>query len=1084
MQKNKKRVGHFMMLFFLFVFCSNTLNAQQKTISGTVTEASTGEPVIGASIQVRGTTIGTASDLDGNFTLSVPDNAKTLAVSYIGFITQELPIDKSTFSIVLKENTTDLEELVVIGYQAVRKKDLVAPVSSIKGDVLTSVPVANAAEAMTGKLAGVQVTTTEGSPDADINIRVRGGGSLTQSLNPLILVDGIEVSSLNDIPSSDIETIDVLKDASSSAIYGSRAANGVILVTTKSGKSRDGKISVNYNGYLGWRKVMKKYDVLSPKDYALWQYELASLTQQGKASPDLSSYTDYFGNWNDIDMYDNIASNDWQDLVFGRTGTTQNHSLSLNGGTEQINYAFSYGYTKEDAVMIGSDYQRNNFSLRLNSKPVKRVTLDFLARYSETDVHGGGLNDPQSPYDSDKRLKYMVLYPPMPVPYLTAESGDNGSDDVGNLFNPITSIWDNDTKQNRHNLDLMGSFAYEIIDNLILKTEFSKGFNYRENDRFWGTSTYYVRNVPAAEYQNKPAIEIVNTTQDIIRSTNTINYNFSKLLGKEHHLNVLAGHEWIQTKRKVMTNTVHGFPVTYAADLAWKLPNTDGVNRFDFSNKYAPDDKLLSFFGRLNYDYQNRYYLSGTFRTDGSSKFDPDYRWGYFPSAAAAWVISEESFMEETRSWLDQLKLRFSFGTTGNNNIPSGQTKQPLTPVSTGWINGVGTLWAPSKAMSNKFLTWEVATTRDLGLDFAFLHGRLNGTMDIYLQNNSDLLLNLPAGVEGYDTQYRNAGETQNKGFELTLNYVAIDKKDFGLSFSANAATNKGKIVSIKGSDVIPSTYLETRWASSEVLQDYQAAIGGKIGDFYGYVSDGRYEVSDFTGYNETTKRWELKEGVTDCSPVVGTLRPGSMKLKDIDGDDKVTYDLVDRVVTGNALPDWVGGFSINARVYDFDFLASFNFSIGNDVYNANKVEFTQTGKYQYRNMITEMESGKRWTNLLPDGTISNNPAELEAMNASTTMWSPYNSRMVVSDWAIEDASFLRLGTLTLGYTLPQSFLDKIGVKTLRIYATAYNAFVWTKYSGYDPEVSTFRKYPTMPGGDYSAYPKSAQMVFGLNLNF
>ncbi|MDR2622320.1 MAG: TonB-dependent receptor [Dysgonamonadaceae bacterium] len=1078
-----KRVHSSIILFLLSLFCSATIGAQQKTISGRVTEASTGESVIGASIAIKGTSVGTITDVDGNFTLGVPENAKTLVVSYLGFSTQELPIDKTSFDIALKEDVANLDEVVVIGYQTVKRKDLVAPVSSINGDALTAIPVANAAEAMTGKLAGVQVITTEGSPDADISIRVRGGGSLTQSLQPLILVDGIEVGSLNDIPSSDIESIDVLKDASSSAIYGSRAANGVILVTTKSGKSRDGKVNVNYNGYTGWRKVMKKYDVLSPKDYALWQYELAALTQEGKSTKDMSSYTDYFGNWEDIDLYDNIPSNDWQDLVFGRTGTTQNHSLGINGGTDKLNYAFGYDYAKEDAVMIGSGYSRNNFSLRLKSNPVKRVQLDFLARYTNTNVTGGGLNDPMSSYDSDRRLKYMTLYPTMPVPNLTQESGNNGND-VGNLYNPITSIWDNDTKQARNNLSIMGSFAYEIIDNLTLKTEYAKTFNYKESYRFWGTSTYYVRNVPASGNQNKPAIQIVNTTEDVFRSTNTINYNFKKLLPENHHLNLLAGHEWIIGKQKATTNEVHGFPVNYDSDLAWKLTNTDGVTRYSYENVYKPDDKLLSFFGRINYDYQNRYYLSGTFRSDGSSRFADGYRWGYFPSAAAAWVVSEENFMENTRNWLDQLKLRFSYGSTGNNNIPSGQTTQPLTPTVTSWVNEVGTVWVPSKAMSNKFLTWEVATTRDLGLDFSFHNGRINGTIDAYLANNTKLLLNLPAGVEGYDTQYRNAGETQNKGLELTVNWVAVNKKNFNLAFGVNAATNRSKIVSIEGSDVIPGTYLETRWASSEVGQDYQAVIGGKIGDFYGYISDGRYEVSDFKGFNETTQRWELNDGVTDSSPVVGTLRPGSMKLKDQDGDHKITYDSNDKVVIGNALPDWIGGFNINARVYNIDFLAAFNFSIGNQVYNANKVEFTQTGKYQYHNMISLMESGNRWTNLRPDGTISNDRAELEAMNATTTMWSPYNARMVVTDWAIENASYLRLGTFTIGYTLPNSLLNAIGVKTLRIYSSLYNALVLTKYSGYDPEVSTFRKYPTMPGGDYSAYPKSAQVVIGVNLNF
>lgn len=541
----------------------------------------------------------------------------------------------------------------------------------------------------------------------------------------------------------------------------------------------------------------------------------------------------------------------------------------------------------------------------------------------------------------------------------------------------------------------------------------------------------------------------------------------------------MIGHEWIITKSKVLTDIVHGFPESFTAKDAWKF-SSQGVP-FSIDNYINPDDKLLSYFGRINYDFQSKYLISATFRADGSSKFASGNQWGYFPSAAVAWRISSERFMEGTQSWLDDLKLRFSYGTAGNNNIPSGQMNLNYVSSATSWINGFSNYWAASKTMPNSDLKWETTITRNIGLDFTVLGGKLNGSIEAYLNTTKDLLIQFPVSGTGYDYQYRNMGETQNKGIEATLNWTAIDKKNFGLSFSANIGFNKNKI---KDLGIMNDFGAETYWASSEIGYDFWIAKGGAVGKMYGYRSAGRYEVSDFEGYDATSKKWILKEGVTDASAVVGTLRPGMMKLQNIDGseDNKVTSD--DREIIGDANPLHTGGFTINARAYGFDLSANFNWSYGNDVYNANKIEFTQTGKYQYRNMISDMADGKRWTNLNADGTICNDPAKLAEMNANTTMWSPYTARMVFSDWAVEDASFLRLNTLTLGYTLPKALLNKVKIQNLRFYVTGYNLFCITNYSGYDPEVSTIRKTNLTPGVDYSAYPKSRQFVIGVNLNF
>ena len=1069
----KMKTTRVRLLSFLVAMISLSVSAQNLSVNGVVKDKN-GETIIGASVVEKGNpTNGTITDLDGKYSLTVSSKS-TIVFSYVGMKThEELVNGRSRIDIVMTDDAQALEEVVVIGYGAVKRKDLTGSVATVSSEALTAVPVASATEALTGKMAGVQITTTEGSPDAEMKIRVRGGGSITGDNSPLLIVDGFPVESISDIPASDIEDITVLKDASSTAIYGSRGANGVILVTTKSGK--EGKVSVSYNAYYSIKKIAKTLDVLSPADYAKWQYEQALL----RGDDYVDNYENYFGSYSDLDLYNNIPYNDWQDLTFGRTGTTFNHNLSITGGSEKIKYAFSYSHMNDKAIMEGSSYKRDNLSLKLNTKPVKNVSLDFSVRFSKTNIGGGGANDVSSTYDSDKRLKYSVIYTPIPLENLDSSAG-SGDDDLGNLYHPLTAISDNDRDQDRQTLNMSGSFTWEIFKNFKFRTEFGYDDYRNEDQRFYGLTTYYIKNVPSAENQGKPAIQLATTLRNKFRNTNTINYDFSKLIkGDDHNLTAMVGHELIITESSKLTNIVHGFPETFTANDAWKL--TSMGTPYSIDNFYDPDDKLLSYFGRINYDYQSKYLLSATFRADGSSKFAAGNEWGYFPSAAVAWRISSEKFMDRTKNWLDDLKLRFSYGTAGNNNIPSGQMVQTYSNSATSWINGFTNYWAPSKTMANPDLKWETTITRNLGLDFTVLGGRLNGTIEAYLNTTKDLLIQFPVGGTGYDNQYRNMGKTENKGLEATINWVIVDKKNCGISLNANIGFNKNKILDL---GMMNDFGAETYWASSEIGNDFWISKGGSVGEMYGYRSDGRYETTDFVGYDEATSSWILKEGIVDCSAVVGKIRPGSMKLKNIDGseDNKVTTD--DREIIGNANPLHTGGFGINARLYGFDLSANFNWSYGNDVYNANKIEFTQTSKYQYRNMITDMADGKRWTNLRPDGTLSYDLDELAEMNANTTMWSPLTDRFVFSDWAVEDGSFLRLNTLTLGYTLPKSLLNKVKIQNLRFYLTGYNVFCLTSYSGYDPEVSTIRKTNLTPGVDYSAYPKSRQFVVGVNLNF
>lgn len=1054
------------LLIFLFMGLTSLL-AQTRQVKGTVMD-DTGNPLVGVTVTLEGTAIATQTNEAGEFTLNISGTGKLLFTA-VGYDSQSVVITGNQMNVALIKKIVSGDEVVVIGYGTSKRKDLTGAISSISSNELMKAPVANAAEALTGRLAGVQIAATEGSPDAALKIRVRGGGSITGDNTPLFIVDGFPVANISDIAPGDIESIDVLKDASSTAIYGSRGANGVVIVTTKNGKA--GKFSVNYNVFGGYRKLAKKLDVLSPSDYVKWQYENALLDNKLN-----ERYVKYFGNWQDIDLYNEVTPNDWQELVFGRIGNLVNHNLSLNGGTDKMRYAASYTGIRDKAIMILSGYKRDNLSLKLNNKPNSKVTLDFSARYSNTTIEGGGMNEQNEKSSADSRLKYAMIYPPFPVEGLTDAAE---TDDAFNMYDPIKSISENDRLQRRTNLNLGGSFGWKLTQSLLFKTEIGMDETKLDDDRFYGATTYYVKNSPAAENQGLPAIEMAKYFRRSLRNTNTLNVDFKKILSGKHRLNVLLGQEYINTQSEQLTTVVHGFPKTFSFSDTRKLSAQGKAN--SIQNYLFPDDRLLSFFGRANYSFDSKYLFDITFRADGSSKFAEGNKWGYFPSASAAWRISSEDAFSGLRNWFDDLKLRLSFGTAGNNNIPSGQMVQTFDVSNTTWVNGYTSYWAASKTMANPDLKWETTITRNIGLDFTTVNRVLNGTIDLYRNNTKDLLIQFPVPGTGYDFQFRNMGKTQNQGIELTLNWNAIDHKNFGLNFSGNIGFNRNKIISL---GLMDNFGAESGWASTMIGVDYMVKTGGQVGEMYGYKLDGkgRYEVSDFEKYDEAGKRWILKQGVPASTSVVGTVRPGSLKLQDINGDGNITID--DRTIIGNANPKHTGGFTMNGRVFNFDISAIFNWSYGNDVYNANKIEYTTTAQTFGRNMLAIAGEGKRWTNLRNDGTLSNDPAELEAMNVGTTMWSPYMSRFVFSDWAVEDGSFLRLGTLTLGYNLPVSIVKKAKLQNLRFYATGYNLLLITNYSGFDPEVSTRRKTPLTPSVDYSAYPRSRMVVIGLNLNF
>ena len=1059
----------------------------QTTITGVVTDES-GEPLIGAGVVVEGTTNGTITGIDGDYTITVPASAVNLVFSFIGLAEQVVPIQGRTrIDVVLAADNTYLDEVVVVGYATVKRRDLLGSVSSVGSDKLAEQPVTTVSQALSGKMAGVSVVTTEGDPDADIKIRVRGGGSITQDSSPLYIVDGFPVESINDIPSSEIQSIDVLKDAFSTAIYGSRGANGVVIVTTKSAEKGQ-KISVKFNSYYG-RKKMANADAIvamDPENFVKFQYEL------GVIRDNLSSYYNpYFGNFSDIDMYTGMKGNNWIQQVFGNIGSTLSTDFSVSGAGDKINWTLGYAHMGDEAIMIGSTYTRDNLSFKGNFKTSEHTSIDANVRYSRVNVLGGGANGIKDTgtTSGNGRLKHSVCYTPIPI--ASTIQGTDEEQDYGDNAPPLQSVADNDSRRIRTTWNANAAFNWMVRENLTLKIEGGLEKYSQTDDRFYGMTTYYVANnstdKTGVSNQHKEAFRTK------YRNTNTLNYDFAELLNNDDvSLTALIGEEMTITRSNLLTTMVDGLNASYDAPMAWNFMSSG--TPASVNNYYDPDDKLLSFFGRVNYDYKHRYSLGGTLRADGSSKFAAGHRWGLFPSFAASWTVSNEEWMEQNKEWLDQLKFRYSFGTAGNNNIPSGQIVKQYGATVTAWLSQSNNYWMAGKIMNNPDLTWETTYTHNIGTDFSLYQGKVTGSIEVYQNDTRDLLINFPITGSGYDSQYRNLGSLRNKGVELTLGMPLVQKKDFSLNIGDNIAYNKNVVTDLGGLDSITA---QSYWASTEIGDDYIIQVGQPMGNMYGFVSDGFYTTDDFTWDGS---KWVLNEGVVDCSAIVGStyMMPGAPKYKDIalnkkttdeDGNEVYTTDgkvtVADRTVIGNASPDFTGGFNFSGYYKGLDFSANFNFMLGNQVYNANKIEFTSSRKFSNRNLQNLMDVDKRWTNIdWNTGELITDAETLKALNSGKTMWAPFIGQAIFSDWAVEDASFLRFQSATIGYTLPEKAVEKFHLRRARVYVTGTNLFCLTKYSGYDPEVDTRRATPLTPGVDYSAYPKSIGFVAGVNLTF
>ncbi len=1046
----------------------------------------TGEPMIGVNVLVKGTTNGTITGIDGDFTLTGVKKSDVIQFTYIGFKSKEVKYNgQSSLDVILEEDTETLDEVVVIGYGTVSKRDLTGSVASVSSEKIAAVPVSSAAEALTGKLAGVNITTTEGSPDAEMKIRVRGGGSLSQDNSPLYIVDGFPVSSISDIAPSEIESIDVLKDASSTAIYGARGANGVIIVTTKSGT--EGKTQVDLNASFGVKKVTKMVKVLDPYNYAAYQYELGS--------------TDY-GNYQDLDIWKSVEGQDFQDEIFGRTGNQQQYNLNVSGGTKQVKYNVSYAHNEEKSIMLGSGFNKDNVNAKINAELNQWLSLDFNARMSYTVLDGlSGGADTNESNAANSIVANSARF--RPIDPLTS-SDDDEEANTSSQKDPLERLIATYKKKRTFNQNYNVGLNWKPFKNITVRSEFGYGWKFENTDQVWASDA--VQNSKLG-YNGQPQAVMYRYETQNWRNANTITYDNKKMFGGRDRLNVLLGHEISSSQKKTLENTSVAFPSSMTIDEV--LANMGAGTALPNQTSIGIKDNMLSFFGRVNYTLMDKYLFTVTVRADGSSKFASGNRWGVFPSAAVAWRISDEKFMKNTQNWLSNLKLRLSYGTAGNNRINSGLIYSTFsmsgnTDKAPFFDENRATMLGHGSTLSNPNLKWETTITRNLGIDFGFFNNRLSGSIDAYWNTTKDLLMQteIPSNT-GYTYQYQNFGKTSNKGVELQLNAVILDTKKASLNFNFNISYNKNKIDELNSDNPWQQVY---KWAGSTFskYENFCVEEGGKLGELWGYKTNGFFTAYDPVNnpngelvLNGTS--WALRDGIKDNSKSItgGTLYPGALKLQVDENGDPIKQRL------GNTIAPVTGGFGIDGTVGNFDFNVFCNYSIGNKLVNGTKLalsfytgsakgyninnDFTVDRRYTWIDPATGLNLGRPSANTIDAyGGADNLIARLNELNANAQIYNPAAvSTMQLTDYAVENASFLRLQNVTVGYTLPKAWCKKVFTQKIRIYFTGYNLLCWTDYSGADPEVDTSsKKNPMNPGIDYAAYPKSRSFVGGINVTF
>lgn len=1045
---------------FLFFMClSFAALAQVRTVGGTVADLK-GDPLIGVVIQLKGTKTTTSTGQNGSFQIKLPEGNQVLVFRYIGYEDKAVVVGaNNTLKVTLRESVSQLNDVVVIGYGTATRKDLTGSLASVNMSDLQKAPVKSFDEALAGRIAGVQVTSSEGQPGSPIEITIRGNNSITQLNYPLVVIDGFPmedpnnsvVNPLNTLDPNEIESIDVLKDASATAIYGARGANGVIMVTTKRGKL--GAPVINYNGYFGLQENNKRMGLLGPYEFVKLQNEIDPIRTKAL----------YFKEGRTLESYKDLKGINWEDEVT-RIAPMQNHYISLSGGTDKTKYSASLSHTGQDGIILNSGFKRTQGKLSLDQVVSDKLKVGLNATYSDFKNYGSPTSTGNFSNELNMLFSVWAFRPVAVSPdvNLVEIPNDPEVEQSGNFtFNPVLTAQNELRETYSTSFTTNGYLEYAIIKDLKFKVtgSFNKGI--RRSDVFNGSMS---RSAATGNY-------LVNGTQTYYNSSGWQNANtitYSKRLNKSHYFDVMAGVSFEGNKSTSLGAT------------AVLLPSESlGLSGLDEGNPLAigsgsSNSTLASFMTRANYKFLDRYIFTATLRRDGSSRFLNDNIWSSFPSLGLAWQINNESFAKKITS-LSNAKLRTSWGKTGNNQVSNFAAYPSLNyanpdgsyPIN----NSPGYMFGGSESkgviysgLGNIDLRWETTEQANIGLDLGFFKQRLTFEFDLYHKKTYDLLLNanLPP-TTGYNRAIKNIGSTQNRGLEITVGATPIQNKAFSWSSSFNIAFNKNKILGLTENQLqlLTSQSWGDDWKN---IPGYVAKIGHPIAQFYGLIFDGVYNYDDFTQVGDT---YTLKNNIASNGGSRTNVKPGDVKYKDLNGDLQIGEG--DKTVIGTPYAKFTGGLSNNFTYKGFDLNVFFQWSYGNDIINANRILFESSYKYGYNQYATY---ANRWS---PDNQNSTIPGVAAGKGSSLKA---YSTRV------IEDGSFLRLKTVALGYNLPANLVKKSKVfKTGRIYLSAQNLYTWTNYSGYDPEVSV-RNSALTPGFDYSAYPRARTITFGINTTF
>ena len=1056
---------------FVMLFCATDMFAQSVTVTGRVIDTS-GEPLIAVTVYEDGNTAnGTMTDIDGNYTLNVSSAKATIVFSCLGFAEVKETVGlRKNINVTLAEEqlSIDAAEVVSVGYGSVTRRDLTGSISKVDMSEIMKAPVTNFDQALTGKVAGVVVTTSDGALGAEANITIRGNNSLTQSSAPLYIIDGLptESSMATALNSADIESIDILKDASATAIYGARGANGVIVITTKQGS--EGKPKINFSSSWTVSHIANKADLMNGYEFVELQNEIFALSGNTNSylkpsEHDLASgITTY-----DLEDYRDASRwNDWQDNIY-RTSISQNYNLSIAGGSKEAGnrYNVSMSVVDQDGIIVKSNFQRYQGKVNFQQKLGKTVTFDFMANYSRQITNGVTPTNAQQSSSATGWLIYSVWgYRPVKPKSKWNEEGDMVDEmldaDVASSndyrFNPAMTVRNEYRKTIVDYLNASAGLTWDITEDLKFKVTGGYTINKRRREEFNGTQTY-------TGYEGSPSGKGINGGiywNDKMSWVNDNTLTYTKRFNRKHNFNFLAGF--------TLSGEKFDYKGTYATQMTTEALGLNGLHTGSYQTvtPWQYDWTMMSGFFRVNYNYKYKYYLTGSFRADGSSKFPSSNRWGYFPSAGFSWNINREDWLKD-KTWLSNAKFRASWGLTGNNRTttPYDYYSQiatlPGNPDSYDYVFGGNIVsgYYPSN-MSNENLKWETTEQYNVGLDFSAFESRIKLTFDWYLKNTRDLLLQatIPAS-SGYTSAMLNVGSMQNKGYEVTLDLVPIQKQNFSWNMNFNIAINRNKVTALTNDQL--SLLRSVSWDQRFNAQyPYITQVGKPSGMMYGFIYEGTYKLDDF---NSGTS---LKDGVPYMTSVgQDKVRPGDPKYRDINSDGLI--DDNDRTIIGCGQPLHTGGFGNTFNFYGFDLNIFFSWSYGNDVINANRLYF-ENGSITNTNQLKSYKD--RWTVNNPDSDIPRVGADIASMFV-------YSSRVV------EDASVLRLRNVTLGYTLPRKVLRKMNFDTMRFYISGENLWTLTKYSGPDPEVST-RNSVLTPGFDWSAYPRALGVTAGLSLTF